>query len=801
MAHCNSYALPNVSMCEELAKFSNEFPAVTTRDELLDAAASHLTCQRCFEKASLFIALRENSHFKPKEIRAQQDYFFGISECNKKGFFEAFFRKTSMEYSPFVPVIIHYSLTPLVLNMKNLIDQAKVIRVISTDSTEDAERKIDEQNECIAKLADCISEFLKAITKFSSTQIFSRKIPTTLRFFMSYFEHLAEHLVIEVNKTRKMFASQELPSLTNVKTKLYFENFKRISSPDAKKLQSIFVSLNILNLRRIEHFKIFISSSSDQLVVFEPMYQQAMTKLWKYADQGDFLSAYRESSIKTVLIGQLELGLGPLLPIPDCEIAPPIHLDANLLDERSRKICTSHIEIWTRSDERNTLQRNLTHLTSEMRDDVNTCFATAKEEWNKSVQDFAVVIGSTASSLDRTIKSQNLFEFIEKRTLISIAHARSAFEIACILNRTAGLSAFVCDTEICLTSSICGYDDDVDRFIDDLIEVEHNKRAKAVYDEQFLKSLDLEMKMDDPQKKKIKKKNMKKGKSNKPVNEVLPTSETPSETPVEAVKTVHVPEPKTPKWADHCVDNQSEEDWQLVQVKRKNSKLMGRNEHRFGDRSSRNSHNPKLSSRKHSSKADDPNPRATPSSSSTPGASAPSSESRSTRNSRRSRGGGGSSKSSSDSHPPAPSTRSGGHGGPQSTQPHKSDVGGVHSKPGCTEPLPHESGGGTTTEPGGTTPPPESELIEEPELNVAAPVFIPKLPTSTTTYRIDTIPVYLNIPDFDSTQLFSTPQMDEHLLTASIVASSAKHPFPNLSGPLGPEHATAVFMSFPYVYV
>ncbi len=359
------------------------------------------------------------------------------------------------------PVGPRFSIGSFVRNLKVLLDQTTDLRWdAKKHDTHVLESMTSEQNEYICMMADCVTEFMSTVFKFETTRPFQKNACVFVQALVDVFERLFTSLFGACHKVRERFHRSSIPSLTNVNMPCYMDAYKKEGS-----YKTALVALHILNLQRIEAFRVFYTEACDQVVAFEPVYERDCMRLWKYVDQDDYLLPMFDAPMKTVLVAQLELALGPLAS-RSAEYTkgpyPTVIQELGMLELRCTKIQQGHLEIWTRTKDRvlHQLVPDGFALTDAIRADIEAASTDAVRMCTKAVQEYTAKMSMSAPVIDRTFRTDPL-DALRQRGFVRMENLRMLCDFSFGLRHLSALAAFLHDCHPVVRERVCGTDDHV----------------------------------------------------------------------------------------------------------------------------------------------------------------------------------------------------------------------------------------------------------------------------------------------------------------------------------------------------
>lgn len=362
-----------------------------------------------------------------------------------------------MSADSFMPVGPQYGIGTFLRNLKVLLDQTVGLRWDAKQGDTSAlEALTDEQNQYICMMADCVAEFVAVVFKFESTRPFKKNACVFVQALVNVFEKLFTTLFNACHKVRERFHRSSIPSLTNVNMRSYMDAYKGEAS-----YKTALVALHILNIQRIEAFRVFYSEACDQIVMFETVFAHECARLWKYVDQDDFALPLVDSPFKFLIICQLELCLGPLSKAAEFTQGPypTVVQELGMLEMRCTKVQQGHLEMWTRTKDR-VLEQMIPDgfaLTESMRADVDAARSAAVQICTMAVQEYTAKMTMAAPVIDRTFRTDPV-DALRQRGILRMANLRMLCDFSFGLRHLSALASFIHDYHPAIQERVCGTD-------------------------------------------------------------------------------------------------------------------------------------------------------------------------------------------------------------------------------------------------------------------------------------------------------------------------------------------------------
>jgi hypothetical protein len=470
-----------------------------------------------------------------------------------------------------VPVGPQYGIGTFIRNLKVILDQTVDLRWdAKKGDVEVLETVTDEQNQYISMMADCVSEFVTEVFKFETTRPFRTNACVFVQALVGVFEKLCTTLFNTCHKVRERLHRADIPSIVNVNMRGYMDAYKQ--NVDAAAYKSAQLALHILNLQRVEAFRVFYTEACDQIVMFDAVFARECNRLWKYVDQEDFLLPWRDCPLKTLLIAQLELGLGPLF----CRSAeytkgpyPTVLQELSMLEMRCAKLQQGHLEIWTRTRDRvlEQIVPDQFALTDAIRTDIQTASDDAVRICTMAVQEFTGKVKVSTPMIERALRTDAL-EGLRLRCILRMANLRMMCEFSFGLRHLSGLASFLHDYHPAIQERVCGTDFHVQLFLKNFILETHiqmlldsfNEHLREEYIREIVKADSDALEKNEKNEKKCVRSVAKKNKPAKQKKMELNAMPNPPAAAAAVALTTPVQE---------LVDNDDDSAWQEVRSKKK----------------------------------------------------------------------------------------------------------------------------------------------------------------------------------------------------------------------------------------
>jgi hypothetical protein len=475
---------------KDVQRFQAFLETIPNRQELcrvddLFTECSRVECIHCFRRVSGVLKSLVDEGVATSILG--DDPLKSIAECTQTdnitqspGFLATVYDRINMMPS-FVPVGPRYTLDMFLRNMKVLLDRADGLRADGKD-VDVLETVIDEQNQILGMLADCVSEFVTSVYKFEFVRPF-KDVHKLVHAFVALFEVLCTTLFDACQKVRERFHRTGVPSIVGVNMPGYLEKFKE--DVDEKTYKGALLSVHILNIQRFGSLQSFYSLACDQVVVLEHEFAHEMTSKFKYVDQMDFALPYKDMPIKMVLLAHLELALGPLnVRNTKAEFTegryPSVMQELGMLELRCSKIQEGHLECWTRTKDRATVQLVPEDfpMTPVFQKDIDAVLK--KHQMTTSGAQFTKEAALAIPRIDAMLATDPLGA-MRQRAVLRMTGLRALTDLVFATMKVTGLVTFLHDYFPVLQEYVCGTDTHVQVFVRSLVVDAHVRALVAEY--------------------------------------------------------------------------------------------------------------------------------------------------------------------------------------------------------------------------------------------------------------------------------------------------------------------------------